>query len=77
MRDFVEYVLKGRWNDVRPPTEQELKGTMVIAVPLVEASSKVRTGFAVNDAAGWQRLWSTPPAADPRQEASVRPASLR
>lgn len=50
MRDFVEYVLKGRWNDVRPPTEQELKGTMVIAVPLVEASSKVRTGFAVNPA---------------------------
>jgi nitroimidazol reductase NimA-like FMN-containing flavoprotein (pyridoxamine 5'-phosphate oxidase superfamily) len=54
MRDFVEYVLKGRWNDVRPPTEQELKGTMVIAVPLVEASSKVRTGFAVNDAAEYE-----------------------
>ncbi len=34
MRDFVEYVLKGRWADVRPPTEQELKGTMVVAVPL-------------------------------------------
>src|ERR1700744_2248433 len=50
MRDFVEYVLKGRWNDLRPPTEQELKGTMVIAVPLVEASSKVRTGFAVTPA---------------------------
>ena len=28
MRDFVEYVLKGRWADVRPPTEQELKGTI-------------------------------------------------
>src|SRR6202451_172973 len=54
MRDFVEYVLKGRWKEVRPPTEQELKGTMVIAVPLVEASSKVRTGFAVNDAAGYE-----------------------
>src|SRR6202000_2347456 len=50
MRDFVEYVLKGRWADVRPPTEQEMKGTMVLAVPLVEASAKVRTGFAVNDA---------------------------
>jgi hypothetical protein len=50
MRDFVEYVLKGRWAQVRPPTEQELKGTMVVAVPLVEASAKVRTGFAVNDA---------------------------
>jgi len=51
MRDFVEYVIRGRWNTVRPPSEQELKGTMVLAVPLVEASAKVRTGFAVDDAA--------------------------
>src|SRR6266478_3354993 len=49
MRDFVEYVIRGRWATVRPPTEQELKGTMVLAVPLVEASAKVRTGFAVDD----------------------------
>jgi nitroimidazol reductase NimA-like FMN-containing flavoprotein (pyridoxamine 5'-phosphate oxidase superfamily) len=49
MRDFVEYVIRGRWASVRPPSEQELKGTMVLAVPLVEASAKVRTGFAVDD----------------------------
>jgi uncharacterized protein len=49
MRDFVNYVLRGRWDTVRPPSEQELKGTMVLAVPLVEASAKVRTGFAVDD----------------------------
>ena len=48
MRDFVEYVIRGRWADVRPPTEQELKGTMVVAVPLVEASAKVRTGFSID-----------------------------
>jgi nitroimidazol reductase NimA-like FMN-containing flavoprotein (pyridoxamine 5'-phosphate oxidase superfamily) len=48
MRDFVEYVIRGRWETVRPPSEQELKGTMVLAVPLVEASAKVRTGFAVD-----------------------------
>jgi nitroimidazol reductase NimA-like FMN-containing flavoprotein (pyridoxamine 5'-phosphate oxidase superfamily) len=49
MRDFVEYVIRGRWATVRPPSEQELKGTMVLAVPLVEASAKVRTGFALDD----------------------------
>jgi len=49
MRDFVEYVIHGRWASVRPPSEQELKGTMVLAVPLLEASAKVRTGFAVDD----------------------------
>jgi len=48
MRDFVEYVIRGRWATVRPPSEQELKGTMVLSVPLVEASAKVRTGFAVD-----------------------------
>src|SRR6202047_4970223 len=48
MRDFVEYVLRGRWATVRPPSEQELKATMVLAVPLVEASAKVRTGFAID-----------------------------
>jgi len=50
MRDFVEYVLRGRWATVRPPSEQELKATMVVAVPLVEASAKIRTGFAVDNA---------------------------
>ncbi|HKV62385.1 MAG TPA: pyridoxamine 5'-phosphate oxidase family protein [Candidatus Acidoferrum sp.] len=49
MRDFVEYVIRGRWAMVRPPSERELKGTMVLAVPLVEASAKVRTGFAVDE----------------------------
>src|ERR1700745_1964934 len=51
MRDFVESVVRGRWETVRPPTEQEIKATMVLAVPLVEASAKVRTGFAVDNAA--------------------------
>src|ERR1700687_770341 len=49
MRDFVEYVIRGRGAAVHPPTEQDLKGTMVLAVPLIEASAKVRTGFAVDD----------------------------
>jgi nitroimidazol reductase NimA-like FMN-containing flavoprotein (pyridoxamine 5'-phosphate oxidase superfamily) len=49
MRDFVEHVIRGRWADVRPPSEKDLKATMVLAVPLVEASAKVRTGFAVDD----------------------------
>ncbi|MDQ3739221.1 MAG: pyridoxamine 5'-phosphate oxidase family protein [Actinomycetota bacterium] len=32
------------WNGARPPTADELRRTMVIAVPLVELSAKVRTG---------------------------------
>jgi uncharacterized protein len=81
MRDFVEYVLRGRWATVRPPSEQELKGTMVLAVPLVEASAKIRTGFAVDDgkeyaSGAWTGVlpfkW-TPgePIRDPRGDASI------
>jgi hypothetical protein len=49
MRDFVEYVIRGRWAQVKRPSDNDLKATMVLAVPLVEASAKVRTGFAVDD----------------------------
>ena len=81
MRDFVEYVLRGRWAAVRPPSEQELNGTMVLAVPLVEASAKIRTGFAVDadkeyDGTAWTGVlpfrW-TPgePVRDPRDDRSA------
>ena len=56
MRLFVERVIPGRWANVRPPSEQELKGTMVLAVPLVEVSAKVRTGppLFLDEDAGWE-----------------------
>jgi nitroimidazol reductase NimA-like FMN-containing flavoprotein (pyridoxamine 5'-phosphate oxidase superfamily) len=46
---FSEQVIPGRWNDVREPTEQELRATTVLALPLVEVSAKVRTGPPVDD----------------------------
>jgi nitroimidazol reductase NimA-like FMN-containing flavoprotein (pyridoxamine 5'-phosphate oxidase superfamily) len=81
MRSFVEYVLRGRWATVRQPSEQELKGTMVLAIPIVEASAKVRTGFAVDDAKEYENgAWTgvlpfrwTPgePIRDPRGNANA------
>jgi hypothetical protein len=46
---FSEHVVRGRWDDVREPTEQELKATTVLSLPLVEASAKVRTGPPLDD----------------------------
>jgi uncharacterized protein len=40
----VEHMVPGRWDDARQPTEKELAGTSVLALPLDEASAKVRTG---------------------------------
>lgn len=46
---FTEKLVPGRWDEVRPPTRQELKGTRVLALPLTEASAKLRTGDPVDD----------------------------
>jgi nitroimidazol reductase NimA-like FMN-containing flavoprotein (pyridoxamine 5'-phosphate oxidase superfamily) len=46
---LVEHVCAGRARDVRAPNEAELKQTLVIALPLAEASAKIRVGPAVDD----------------------------
>ena len=46
---FAEQLLPGRWPHVRPPSAKELKATAVLALPLGEASAKVRTGPPVDD----------------------------
>ena len=47
---LVEHMMKGRGKEVRPPNEIELKQTLVLALPLEEASAKIRTGGPVDDA---------------------------
>lgn len=49
LRIFTDHVMKGRWDDVRQPTEQELKATTVLALSLEEVSAKVRTGGPNDD----------------------------
>lgn len=44
LQAFTEQLVPGRWEHVRPPSAQELKGTSVLALPLDEASAKLRTG---------------------------------
>jgi len=49
LRAIVEHVVPGRWREVRAPSENELKATTVLAIPIEEASAKVRTGPPVDD----------------------------
>ncbi len=53
LRIFTEQVMKGRWDDVRQPTEQELKGTTVLSIALEEVSAKIRNGGPVDDEADY------------------------
>jgi nitroimidazol reductase NimA-like FMN-containing flavoprotein (pyridoxamine 5'-phosphate oxidase superfamily) len=49
LRVFTEHIMKGRWDDIRQPNEQELKGTTVLALPMEEVSAKLRTGGPIDD----------------------------
>jgi len=49
LRAFSEHIIRGRWDEVRQPTANELKATLVLSLPLVEVSAKVRTGPPLDD----------------------------
>jgi nitroimidazol reductase NimA-like FMN-containing flavoprotein (pyridoxamine 5'-phosphate oxidase superfamily) len=49
LRLFTEHIMKGRWDEIRWPTEQELKATTVLALPLAEVSAKLRSGGPIDD----------------------------
>jgi uncharacterized protein len=56
---FTDHVVTGRWADVRPPDEGELRSTLVLKVPLVEVSAKVRTGPPIDDEADYSlAVWA-------------------
>jgi uncharacterized protein len=46
---ITEHLIPGRWTHSRRPTKKELAATAMIAVPLDEASVKVRTGGPKDD----------------------------
>jgi hypothetical protein len=46
---MVDHIIPGRSRDARPPTEKELRSTMLLRLPLAESSAKVRTGWPLDD----------------------------
>jgi uncharacterized protein len=49
LRSFTNHVIHGRWEQTKEPTEQELKATSVLSLPLEEVSAKIRTGPPIDD----------------------------
>jgi nitroimidazol reductase NimA-like FMN-containing flavoprotein (pyridoxamine 5'-phosphate oxidase superfamily) len=76
LRVITEHIVPGRWSEVRPPDDAELRKTLVLRLPLDEASAKVRTGPPIDDEADYElpvwagelplRLATCEPVADPR-----------
>jgi nitroimidazol reductase NimA-like FMN-containing flavoprotein (pyridoxamine 5'-phosphate oxidase superfamily) len=71
-----EHIIPGRWREIRGPSEVELQQTLVVAIPIREASAKIRTGppkddeddYALSVWAGVLPLWPAAgtPLPDPR-----------
>lgn len=76
-----EHIVPGRWAEVREPTEQEMKLTSVLCLPLGEASAKVRTGPPLDDEEDYAlpvwagviplKLTAGEPVKDPRLPADI------
>jgi nitroimidazol reductase NimA-like FMN-containing flavoprotein (pyridoxamine 5'-phosphate oxidase superfamily) len=85
VRAFTERLVPGRWQEVRAPTENELKAIRVLALPLDEASAKIRTGPPVDDEDDYElnawagvipvRLVADAPLADTRLASGIAPSS--
>ncbi len=73
---IAEHVVPGRWQEVRPPSEIELKATVVLSLAIEEASAKARTGPPVDDVDDYKlecwageiplQLVPQPPVPDPK-----------
>jgi nitroimidazol reductase NimA-like FMN-containing flavoprotein (pyridoxamine 5'-phosphate oxidase superfamily) len=78
---LVEHVCRGRSAEVRAPNESELKQTLVLALPIGEASAKIRTGPPIDDEEDYamtvwagvlpMRLVPLPAITDERSHANV------
>lgn len=81
LRAFTEHVVPNRWAEIRQPTRQEIQGTLVLSLPLAEASAKLRTGAPLDDEADYElpvwageiplHLVAGTPIPDPRLRADI------
>jgi uncharacterized protein len=56
---MVDHIVPGRSRDARPPTEKELRSTMLLRLPLNECSAKIRTGFPHDEEEDYElEIWA-------------------
>ena len=77
----VNHVVPGRTGQTRRPSANELKATLVLTLPLAEASAKIRTGPPLDDDEDYAlphwagviplRLEPGAPSPDPRLAAGI------
>jgi hypothetical protein len=49
LKQVVEKIMPGRWEDTRRPNDAEMKSTLVIAISIEQASAKIRKGGVTDE----------------------------
>ena len=56
---FMEKLVPGRWRELRAPTAQEIKATLVLSMPIEQVSAKIRRGPPLDDEEDYQLpIWA-------------------
>jgi uncharacterized protein len=73
---LTDHLIRGRWEEIRQPSAEELRRTLMLAIPIDEASAKIRVGPPLDEEedyalAVWAgvlplRVAASEPIADPR-----------
>jgi nitroimidazol reductase NimA-like FMN-containing flavoprotein (pyridoxamine 5'-phosphate oxidase superfamily) len=79
LRTITEHLTPGQWSYVRRPTKKELAATSVLALPLTEASVKIRAGGPSDEPEDYAAdVWAgvvpvTTTFGEPEPDAALRP----
>jgi uncharacterized protein len=78
---LTNHLIRGRWEKIRQPSPEELRRTLVLAIPIDEASAKVRVGPPLDEEEDYAlpvwagvlplRLTASEPIPDPRLAAKA------
>jgi len=79
LRTITEHLVPGQWSYVRQPSKKELAATSALALPLTEASVKIRSGDPSDEPEDYELdLWAgvvpvTSGGGEPEPDAVLRP----
>ena len=84
---LTDHLIPGRWEEIRQPSSQELKRTLVLAIPIDEASAKIRVGPPIDEEEDYEldvwagvlplKMTSLEPVPDSRLKAGIRRRDMR
>jgi nitroimidazol reductase NimA-like FMN-containing flavoprotein (pyridoxamine 5'-phosphate oxidase superfamily) len=59
LEEFMEHFMPGRWEDLRPPHQKEMRASTILSMEIEDAAAKIRTGMPNDDAEDYELpIWA-------------------